>query len=303
MTYDIGYEKKSDSVSLFAWHECNNFGDKVGPALFHDIVKRPVYVEARGLSLIFHEGRPRTIYCFLGTLAHHLYGPHHFVFWGFGIAPQEGPAHHGCKPMQEGLDIEFRALRGPLTHQELLKKNYLVPSNIPYGDPALLIPYFYHRSPEQSSEYCLVPHHTQYSEWRKRFPKEKVIDIGINSYDKIQDLITELTSYKVIFSASLHVTILAESFGIPVKPVEPPLSFKFDDFYQSVNKKIDYLMHIPPDTDFQNLAIETTSHWRPIQWDPEPWLTASPFPLNQNMISRLRKHYLTLANLSRPFEG
>lgn len=297
LIYDIGYDRKPNSISLFAWHECSNYGDKLGPALFHDIVGKPICIESRGLSLIFHEGEKRTIYCFLGTLAHHLYGPHHFVFWGIGMAPPEGPSHHGCKPMQEGLDIEFLTLRGPLTHQELLNRDYRVPSSIPYGEPALLVPYFYKPSGRKRNGYCLVPHHAHYDEWKARFPKENVINIGIDSYDKIQTLITELTSYRAIFSGSLHATILAESFGIPTKPVEPTLPFKFDDFYQSVDKKMDYVMNVPSGYDFRGLMKETIASWKPIRWDPEPWLAKSPFPLNPDMGPRLREHYCNLRRL------
>jgi len=291
MAYDIGYERKENSVSLFAWHEVSNFGDKLGPAMFYDIVKRPVCIEARGLSLVFDEGQPRTIYCFLGTLAHHLYGPHRFVLWGLGMGPPDGPAHHGCKPMERGLDIDLRALRGPLTREEMKKRDYDVPRNIPYGDPALLIPYFYRPSTQKKGDYCLVPHHAHYDEWKSRFPRERVVDIGIESYDKIQSLVTELTSYDVIFSGSLHVTVMAEAFGIPTKPLEPTLPFKFDDFYRSVKKGVAYVMSAPPDLDFSTLAREVSSSWTPIRWEPKKWLAASPFILPADMIDQLGEHY------------
>jgi hypothetical protein len=294
MGYDIGYKRKRNSISLFAWHEVSNFGDKLGPAMFYDIVKRPVCIEARRLSLVFGEGPARTIYCFLGTFAHFLYGQHHFVLWGVGMGPPDGPAHHGCKPIEKGLDIDFRALRGPLTREEMVKRGYNVPRNIPYGDPGLLIPYFYKPSIQKKGDYCLVPHHAHYNEWKARFPRERVIDTGIDSYDNIQSLVTELTSYDVILSGCLHATITAEAFGIPTSPLEPTLPFKFDDFYQSVNKKVEYIMSAPPNLDFSTLAREVSSSWRPIEWEPKKWLATSPFIINADMNDLLSEHYSAL---------
>ena len=144
--YDIGYVKKNNSFNLFAWHEVDNFGDKLGPALFHLLSKKPTYIESRGLRLIFEYGTPRTIYCFLGTLAQLVYGPHKFVFWGFGTTPAKGPKHHGAKPIEKNLNIEFKALRGPLTHKYLINSGYSIPTGIPYGDPGLVTPYFFKRS-------------------------------------------------------------------------------------------------------------------------------------------------------------
>jgi len=81
----IGYAS-SCALRLFAWHEVDNFGDRLGPALFHQISQRPVCIEARGLHPTF-DGPRREIHCFLGTLAHVLEGPHRFVLWGFGTRP------------------------------------------------------------------------------------------------------------------------------------------------------------------------------------------------------------------------
>jgi len=294
MGYDIGYKRKRNCISLFGWHEVSNFGDKLGPAMFYGIVKKPVCIEARGLALVFDEGPARTIYCFLGTFAHFLHGPHHFILWGPGMGPPNGPAHHGCKPIEKGLDIDFRALRGPLTREEMVKRGYDVSVDIPYGDPGLLLPYFYKPSTRKKGDYCLVPHHAHFTEWKSRFSEQRVIDVGIDSYDKIQSLVTELTSYDVIFSGCLHATIMAEAFGIPVKTVEPTLPFKFDDFYQSVNKKVDYILSAQFNIDFAALAKEVSSSWTPIHWDPKKFLASSPFPLNVEMIDQLSEHYSAL---------
>jgi len=300
--YDIGYFRRKDSLNLFSWHTVSNYGDKLGPALFYLLSKKPVYIESRGLSLTFKRGKPRTIFCFSGTLAHLIYGPHKFVFWGFGSAPPEGPKHHGCQPIKRGLDIDFHTLRGPLTQKLLTQTGYKVPENIPYGDPALLVPYFFKRSSEVVDQFCIVPHHNHYEEWKERFKSQNVIDIKINSYEDIPSLIEEITKYKVIFSSSLHVTILAESFGIPTNPVEPTLPFKFDDFYSGCNKKISYIEKVPANFNWDELFVNTFKEWKPIKWDPLPWLDVAPFNIDDDIKQSLHKHYETLSNLKKPIK-
>jgi hypothetical protein len=290
---EIGYSARQNSLRLFAWHEVDNFGDRLGPALFHRISGRPIYIESRQLRPAF-EGPARQIHCFLGTLAQMLEGPHRFILWGFGTAPAAGPAHHGCRPMRQDLDLDIRALRGHLTRRVLEDAGYDIPSGVPLGDPGLLAPAFYERSPHQVDDFCLVPHHTDYDEWRWRFPGFNVIDIRTPNYDVLGPLILELTKYKVIFTSSLHVTILAEAFGIPVRPMAPKLPFKFDDFYSAVGKRPSCLSEASPDADWRALYEETLAEWQPADWDPRPWLDAAPFAIPAGLRTRLTSHYRAL---------
>ena len=59
--WQIGYAQCKDALRLFAWHEVDNYGDRLGPALFHLLTGKPTYIEARGLELIFDQGPPRDI--------------------------------------------------------------------------------------------------------------------------------------------------------------------------------------------------------------------------------------------------
>lgn len=289
----IGFQFSAGALRLFAWHEVNNFGDRLGPALFQQISQRYVYVEARGMRPTF-DGPAREIHCFLGTLAHLLQGPHHFVMWGFGTAPAEGPAHHGCAPIAEGLDLEVRALRGPLTRNLLVDAGYAVSDQIPYGDPGLLIPAFYKPSPLKVDDFCIVPHHSDYETWRWKFPGMNVINIKTPSYASLPGLIQEITKYRAIFTSSLHVTILAESFGIPVQPIAPKLPFKFDDFYAAVGKSMKYLPLPSGKVEWPLLVESAIQKWRPIRWNPELWLAAAPFPLRKAPMEALCRHYRDL---------
>jgi pyruvyltransferase len=300
---EIGYLQRPDALRLFAWHGVDNYGDRLGPALFHLVTKRPVYIEARGLQLIFDQGEPRTIHCFLGTLAHLLSGPHRFVLWGFGVAPPSGPAHHGCRPLARDLDIDVRALRGPLTRDVFVASGYDIPETVPYGDPGLLVPGFFAASPHRVDDFCVIPHHAHYSEWRDKLRGMNVIDLNLATYEGLQGLILEITKYRAVFSSSLHATILAESFGIPTRPIAPTLPFKFDDFYASVGKEVEYIPEMTPDLDWAGLYEETIREWRPALWNPEPWLENSPFPIDDSLRRKLNDHYAQLSETKPPAPG
>ncbi len=215
---------------------------------------------------------------------------------GFRHAPAFGPEHHGCRPILPRLDLDIRALRGPLTREALAGAGYPISDDLPYGDPGLLVPHFYARSPHQVDDFCLVPHHSDYKEWRWKFPGFNVIDIGTPTYESIGPLIMEITKYRMIFSSSLHVTILCESFGIPVVPTGPKLPFKFDDFYAGVGKKVDYLPVPSADTDWVAAYESALQTWQPIRWDPLPWLAAAPFPVSTQVGEGMARHYRDLSS-------
>jgi hypothetical protein len=203
--------------------------------------------------------------------------------------------------MSPALDLDIRALRGRLTREVLVKAGYEVPEQVPYGDPGLLIPYFYERSPLQTEDFCLIPHHSDYDDWRWKFPGFNVLDIRTPTYESLQPLISEITKYKVVFTSSLHITILAEAFGIPVQPVAPKLAFKLDDFYSGVGKFVEYVPVLSRESDWLSLYEAAIRNWRPIRWDPRPWLAAAPFPLAAGDTDHLTRHYGALARRTQPF--
>jgi hypothetical protein len=182
----------------------------------------------------------------------------------------------------------------------LLDSGYQVADNVPYGDPGLLVPGFYSPSPNRVDDFCVIPHHAHYREWREKLRGMNVIDLNLSSYEGLQGIIWEISKYRAVFSASLHATILAESFGIPTRPIAPTLPFKFDDFYASVAKPVEYIPEMRRDLDWGKLYEETVGEWRPGIWNPEPWLDASPFKIDDSLRRRLSDHYARLAESKEP---
>ena len=153
--------------------------------------------------------------------------------WGAGcIAPGKTGHSRG--------ELDVRAVRGPLTLEELRKRFDV--SSIPFGDPALLMSQMHTLPANQiTHEYGLIPH------WidsglavveRLKTLGVKVIDIR----QPTQSLILELASVKKILSSSLHGLILSDALGIPNARVRLSSNviggdFKFIDYCLSVGRE------------------------------------------------------------------
>ncbi len=124
------------------------------------------------------------------------------------------------------------AVRGPLTAKCL-------GVDVPFGDPALLMPRFYKPSTYlPRHEVGIVPHYVDYAQVKDRKDDIPVIDVRM-AWQKTIDYIT---SCDVIVSSSLHGIIIAEAYGIPAVWVRISGrviggSFKFDDYYLSTGRK------------------------------------------------------------------
>ncbi|EED93883.1 predicted protein [Thalassiosira pseudonana CCMP1335] len=165
-----------------------------------------------------------------------------------------------------GVCFDFRAVRGPKTREVFLKHGCNVPAI--YGDPALLLPYFYDPRPyikvDQTIDLCMIPHMDDYSsierfEWWWSLVESSPPDISsrFGTIDltatnqaggtvRLIDIRTPdaasfvniLSTCKRVASASLHGIILAEAYKIPWSWVQlsgkVEKDFKYHDFFLSV---------------------------------------------------------------------
>ena len=138
-------------------------------------------------------------------------------------------------------DVLF--VRGPLSRQILLKNGIDCPQL--YGDPALLIPYFYVPKIKENYKIGLIPHYQDYDSKIVidilKQNKDDVIFIKMRDYSLWTDVIDEIVSCDFIISSSLHGLIVSEAYKIPSvwvhfnKYIEG-WDFKFYDFYHSIDK-------------------------------------------------------------------
>ena len=130
------------------------------------------------------------------------------------------------------------AVRGPLTRNFLLKAGVDCPEV--YGDPSLLIPYYYYPVLEKKYEIGFIPHHSSLnSPVVKEFCKNPGVHlIKTKGYKNWKTFIDEILSCKYIVSESLHGIIMAEAYGVPNLWVDVTLNhcydLKFHDFFLSL---------------------------------------------------------------------
>ena len=143
------------------------------------------------------------------------------------------------------------SVRGPKTRQKLLVSGIDCPQQ--YGDPVLLLPLFYKPEHKKSKKICIIPNMgTSYEEVEKsiKWLDEEYIILDMTRYNKWTDIIDVIVSSEYVISESLHGLIVAETYGIPnvwveFKEHQDYWSFKFQDFYESIGKRSEQIIHLP----------------------------------------------------------
>lgn len=153
------------------------------------------------------------------------------IVWGSGIIRKKAnvkPAH-------------FLAVRG-LETLKLIKNLGYIKTDIPLGDPALLLPLIYQPSIVKNNKIGIIPNYKQFNELKEKQINENFILIDLKN--NINSVTNQICSCKYIISTSLHGIIVAHAYKIPALWVDLNLSTrlvgddtKFYDYFTSV--KID----------------------------------------------------------------
>lgn len=153
------------------------------------------------------------------------------VIWGTGMN-----AKRLDLTLYKFHDLEVKAVRGPLTRR-FLQDNFNIACPEIYGDPALLIPYFFpefKKNPDPEHDYVIVSHYSE----KNLFPKEEYPNV-IYADEPWRDVIRKILNSKFVISSSLHGMIVAEAYGIParyLRVTESEPLFKFMDYYLGTNR-------------------------------------------------------------------
>jgi len=153
------------------------------------------------------------------------------VVWGTGM--------NGKKMNPEAFRfdrLDVRAVRGPLTRAFIIEHFDIHCPEI-YGDPALLLPYFFpefKRKSEPEFDYVIVPHYSDIP----LFPKEQ-FPCTVYPTDPWKDVIRKILNSKFVISSSLHGLVVADAYGIPARYLrvsENEPIFKYQDYYWGTNR-------------------------------------------------------------------
>ncbi|WP_338743277.1 polysaccharide pyruvyl transferase family protein [Klebsiella michiganensis] len=208
--------------NLVFWWEPSDGSHNAGDHLAKIIVKQMLTIADKE---IFDKKDYRKKLLSIGSVMH--FANSNDCIWGTGINGKISDSH------LKFVDLDVRAVRGPLTQDFLKKRNISAPSV--FGDPGLLLPTFFSKDlllsdvKVSARDFIVIPHMNEDFTIYERFknnicsPKQ-----GALSFTK------DIVNSKFVVSCSLHGLIIAEAYGIPAIFLENESGesrFKYDDYY------------------------------------------------------------------------
>jgi len=251
-----------------------NWGDDINYWLYKEIVDAEIVsYDFSVRSRFFH----RPYYLGIGSLLT-LFPIDNAIVWGSGVMSKDKPIIGGPK--------EVRAVRGPLSRKRLLDAGIDCPEV--YGDPALLLPFYYTPKVEKKYRLGIVPHYTDMNRPTLAAVKEDkdICIIKIREYEHWLDVIDQINQCDIIVSSSLHGLIVSETYGIPNVWVKfddrPSDDIKFHDFFLSMNNDREPL--VLKDQIDMNKIEEASRSYKKGVIDLNKLLEVCPFKLKENVV-------------------
>jgi pyruvyltransferase len=253
----------SEGLPLFYWNEkwrgrtFVNFGDYISLKLVEIILGGPIRA--------YVKGQKNSEQKLLATGSIISFAQDGDLVWGSGINGKLlNKKDYKCKT------LDIRSVRGPLTRR-FLKEQLNIDCPEVYGDPALLVPYFFPeftRSEKPTYDYIIIPHYSE----EDLFQKEEWDNV-VFSTEPWEQVLTKILDSRFVIASSLHGVIIAEAYGIPARLLRvsnnEPL-FKYQDYYLGTGRPtFEYASTI-------DQALEMGGE-APIQCDLEKLYSAFPF--------------------------
>lgn len=228
--YRLNEEKlvlnSNNEVPLTYWKNTPNFGDLLSPYIFSKLTKRKV-------STVNIKPGPdkkqvsNPCYISVGSILSRTQD--YSIVWGTGAFGTE-------QNRQISREAKYYAVRGPLTR--CLVRNQGVECPEVYGDPGLLMPYFYFPKVSKTHELGVVLRWSEH-EWLNTVPPEGVKIIDLSRSD-VEGVIKDILSCERVLTSSLHGLIISDAYRIPNVWLnsESPKggAFKFHDYYLSTGR-------------------------------------------------------------------
>lgn len=227
--------KNPNGFALVAyWDGKPNFGDLVGPYLISTITNRPV------LNII---NESYSGFVTVGSILQSI-DREDMIVWGSGFI--EEPSEKALNNIKKYNPL-ILCLRGKKTTECLIKANIKLPDNVVYGDPALILPFFYQPSINYHKSIGICPHFIHKSNFLEIVNKDDNLNV-IDVQKDMESVVSEIASSSVCISTSLHGLIIAQAYNIPwiwLEIYDQNLfgnDFKFKDFFSTL--KEEQVVHI-----------------------------------------------------------
>ncbi len=257
---EFGVINDKEKIRLYWWKgKKNNFGDILGPYLVKKITKKDVqYSRKKSFS---------EYYLTSGSI---LYASSKkAIVWGSGILSFE-------EKIKRPKDIF--AVRGPITRKRLLDLGINCPKV--YGDPALLLPYYYFPKIEKIHKIGIIPHYYDFYKVNKLYNNKFKV---INPLSSVEEFTKEILSCEKTISSSLHGIITSHAYNIPSLWVSfsekiKNQKIKFYDYFNSVNieeySSFPFLRKIPDEKELTRIINKKN---KKIEIDLDKLIKSCPF--------------------------
>ncbi len=176
-------------------YEPKNFGDWVGPYLYNKVTGSDPYHSWTNWYI------KQDVLFTAGSILRNIGYSNRAIVWGSGIISEKDSF---AKPKRTLL------VRGPRTQKRYEELGFECPHC--FGDPALILPFFYQPVVDVKYQLGIVPHYTSYHLAIEKFSGldgVKVIDVTL----PIENVMDEIASCEAVLSSSLHGVIVAHALG------------------------------------------------------------------------------------------
>lgn len=256
-----------------------NFGDALNPYITNKLSNKKVISYSKIFNIKYE-----VVFSVIGSVLNNL-NVNNIEIWGSGFISKDG--------MFKIPPKKIHAVRGPLTRGIILKQGIECPKV--YGDPALLLPFFYKPIIKKQYKLGVIPHYIdKYDEnlhnFIDKFGHEVII---IDIEQDIHKVVDNINSCEKIASSSLHGIIVADAYNIPslwVKFSEKICGgdFKYLDYMHSVKKSQLQPFNFEKDTNLE--SILSAIYYEKIEIDLKVLIESCPFIDNEiknNLIFKL----------------
>ncbi|QCZ94444.1 polysaccharide pyruvyl transferase family protein [Salinimonas iocasae] len=210
---------------IFWWQSKKDPRPNIGDFVAYDLVNRIIAMKGKMITdKLSHDNKLVSV----GSVLH--FANTGDTIWGTGLNKKMDDKVNRFK------QLDVRAVRGPLTREYLMNRGIDVPAV--YGDPAILLPYFYPKSLMQKGEareYIVINHmNDDMSHY------EGHEDALVTPMQYPGSFIESIVNSKRVISSSLHGVIIAEAYGIPAVFLDSNSGesmFKYEDYYQGTGRK------------------------------------------------------------------
>lgn len=226
MFYEWAEKQKyaKEKSLIFWWQSKKDPRPNIGDFVAYDLVNR---ILANKGKLITDKTSHSNKLVSVGSVLH--FANTGDCIWGTGLN----------KKMDDKVNkfssLDVRAVRGPLTREYLQKRDIEVPQI--YGDPALLLPYFYPKALMEKSvkqDYIVINH---MNDDMKKYQGHEARLVTPMQYPG--SFIEQIINSKLVISSSLHGVIIAEAYGVPAIFFDSNSGesmFKYEDYYQGTGR-------------------------------------------------------------------